>query len=754
MTTLLQFTGISGGGNVALSSFSEGSGEVWASRSGNSGAPLATPSGIRLGANGDSARYTVQPAGWVITGNIPYGFRLEANYTAQAGDAIVGIEIRAHATNSGQALSWIWRKSDLKMRLTPAGGTDIASVSMPAGLPTGTYAFEIEFTDTGASTVQARLQRMSDGFWLTSSNTWQASKVVCASGTSTVSANTWLPGIWFYEPTPLSFLRNGLVYDFTAGATNVTLTGPTTGTAGVASSNFAVGVSGGAIGGTLVVTPNDGGAGGTFTPPSISLTAGTTTGTFTYTASSVGAKTIGVTNNGGLTNPSTITYTASSSAATAVTISGPTAGTVSLASTNFTVGANGAIAGTVIVTPSDGGGGGTFAPTTVSVNAGAPTGTFTYTAASIGAKTIGVTNNGGLTNPGNITYTASAGLPYTTINTVDADYGASICLLVPNGYSAAVPTGLVINCHGQGEAYNDIAVTTVATKQAVIQALTSAGYIVACSNAGGGYAWGNEQAVREIVALERYMRANYNISRTLLWGVSMGGITALNVIASGRIEVIGFLGSAPTCSLANMHGVYGAAIDTAYGVWPGKAYGFDPLSRSMKSLSGLPLKMYASAADTTVSKAANADALATAAAKWARSVSVVATSGNHSDPSVFDGPGYLAFVNACFARPAVTATPVATRTVSVALVLADGTTPAASVPNLTWEWFDDPVPGTPGLLTDKGSGASTNGAGVLALTVRSNLQPGQIGRLCISNSDGTTTQSPTRIGVDGPLAVS
>lgn len=97
-----------------------------------------------------------------------------------------------------------------------------------------------------------------------------------------------------------------------------------------------------------------------------------------------------------------------SGAATAVTLTGPSSGAVGAASTNFTAGANGTITGTVVVTPSDGGGGGTFTPTTVSISSGTPTATFTYTPASAGAKTISVTNNGSLSNPSSITYTASS----------------------------------------------------------------------------------------------------------------------------------------------------------------------------------------------------------------------------------------------------------------------------------------------------------------------------------------------------------
>jgi hypothetical protein len=119
-------------------------------------------------------------------------------------------------------------------------------------------------------------------------------------------------------------------------------------------------------------------------------------------------------------------------AATAVTMSGPTSGTVSVASSNFTVGANGTITGTVTVTPAATGGG-TFSPTSVAISSGTPTATFSYTPASTGAKTISVTNNGGLSNPSSIAFTSNAagysllahgsGVQTTAaINTTGADF--------------------------------------------------------------------------------------------------------------------------------------------------------------------------------------------------------------------------------------------------------------------------------------------------------------------------------------------
>ena len=223
-----------------------------------------------------------------------------------------------------------------------------------------------------------------------------------------------------------------------AAATSVTISGPSSGTVGVASTNFTASLNG--VSATdVVVTPSDAGAGGTFTPTTVTITAGSTTGTFTYTASSTGTKTITATNGSGLTNAGSVSYAASSASATAVTLSGPSTGTAGAASTAFTVGANGTISGTVIVTPSDGGAGGTFSPTTVSISSGSPTGTFTYTAASSGAKTISVSNNGALTNPGSITYTASAGVnnAYAPANILFSPYNWD----AQSGYAKTINAG-------------------------------------------------------------------------------------------------------------------------------------------------------------------------------------------------------------------------------------------------------------------------------------------------------------------------
>ena len=149
-------------------------------------------------------------------------------------------------------------------------------------------------------------------------------------------------------------------------------------------------------------------------------------------------------------NRSTVSSTSSfvvtaAAAATATTLTGPSTGTVSVASTNFTVGANGTITGTVVVTPSDSGGGGTFSPTTVSISSGSPTGTFIYTPGSAGAKTISTTNNGSLTNPTALTYTASSSTVTFTSEILRDEFGLVLASLAMSYYRLYnVSTGALV----------------------------------------------------------------------------------------------------------------------------------------------------------------------------------------------------------------------------------------------------------------------------------------------------------------------
>ncbi|MBP9774154.1 MAG: hypothetical protein KBD00_06065, partial [Candidatus Peribacteraceae bacterium] len=229
------------------------------------------------------------------------------------------------------------------------------------------------------------------------------------------------PSVGTYEISALgssdSMPAPKIIFQVTSNspATSYTLTPPsiTSGTVNQPSGNFTV-VPNGLMTGTI--TPA--GAGCTFSPTSLTWSNAADAKTFTCTPTTVGVKTITTTNTAGLTNPGSVTYTATaaaasssssstpSTAATSYTLTPPsiTSGPANQPSGNFTVTPNGLFTGTV--TPSTTGGG-TFTPASL-VWAGASNAqTFTYTPATVGAKLISVTNNGGLPNPASITYTAT-----------------------------------------------------------------------------------------------------------------------------------------------------------------------------------------------------------------------------------------------------------------------------------------------------------------------------------------------------------
>lgn len=94
-------------------------------------------------------------------------------------------------------------------------------------------------------------------------------------------------------------------------------------------------------------------------------------------------------------------------AAGSYTLSGPSSGTVNVASTNFTITPDGF--SSAVVTPASNGAG-SFSPATVTFDGTGGAMTFTYTPTSqVGSPhTISVTNDSALTNPGSLSYTVNA----------------------------------------------------------------------------------------------------------------------------------------------------------------------------------------------------------------------------------------------------------------------------------------------------------------------------------------------------------
>ncbi|MDR3519422.1 MAG: hypothetical protein P4L63_00825, partial [Candidatus Pacebacteria bacterium] len=142
-----------------------------------------------------------------------------------------------------------------------------------------------------------------------------------------------------------------------SSATSFTFTGPSSGNAGSASTNFTVTPVGGNYTGTITLTPTGSGSTG-LSATVLTFSNSSTAQTFTITPTVSGTVTLTPTNNGSLTNPSNLTYTVNAVVPNAPTGAGATAGNAQATITFSAPAFNGgtAITGYTVTTLSNGGG--------------------------------------------------------------------------------------------------------------------------------------------------------------------------------------------------------------------------------------------------------------------------------------------------------------------------------------------------------------------------------------------------------------
>lgn len=751
-------------------------GATWTRHPGatNTGAPQIT--GNKLVTTEASKNENYYASGTPASADYPVSLDYTFNGSSSPNEIAGPAARMSTAVNTGYFFIYFRSQGQLRLYKYVSGTLTQIGTGL-AFSPTAGETYRLTLDVSGTS-LAGRMQRLSDGLWYTSSSTFGSTQVNCVTGTDSAITDAGVAGFWF--SSAFTGTARGTIDNFSAGVPSGptlsapvgTSTGTTTATAG-ATTDTATGTMYAIV--STVATPptvaeiqagqQSGGAAAAWAGNQ----AISSTGAKTFSATGLTASTTyyaHVQHRDGSSNDSAVvssaSFTTSASGATAVTMTGPTTGTAGTPSTNFTVGANGAITGTVTVTPADGGAGGTFTPASVAISSGTTTATFTYTASSAGVKTISATNDGGLTNPANITYTAAAAVKYTRVDTTDPIYGQNIMVLVPNAnaanpYNAANPTKVIIYAHGSSE--NQTALLSDSLKAGCVDALLDAGYILAGSNQHGN-AWGSQAGTDDLVGLEKHLRDTYNVAGVAIWSQSMGGLTGLNVVAQGKFPVVGWLGTYPVCNLANLYalGTYTSAINTAHsitgsgtGTYANRTRGLDPSLMSGFSWRHVPMRFYASAGDTVVPKANNTDVLTALVAKCCRESDLIVCSGNHGDPSHFVPAEYVAFFNRCFATPVAQGRPAGTRTVSVTLT-TNGSTPAASLTGLKWAWWDQATPPVAEYPTDKGAAESTDGSGVLSITVSSALAAGGIGWLQVTNSDGNPASDHS--GFSGPVQVS
>ena len=245
--------------------------------------------------------------------------------------------------------------------------------------------------------------------------------------------------------------------------------------------------------------------------------------------------------------------------------------------------------------------------------------------------------------------------PFITFPVAGAASNQMIRVDLPADYDSRKPLPLVIFNHGHGQ-------TATApwdqstTVRPLLQTIKDAGYIIASSSASGD-AWGSTTSIEDQLDLYRYVRDHYAIGGVVMLSESMGGLPGLLAIAAGTIPVLGWAGIYPITNLASIYdlgGSFATEIDTVYGIPGSGTYavqtaGHDPNLLDGRAFRGIPMRMWASSADTVVPKASNATAFAALVEPYAAEVEVVATTGDHGDGSNFDAADLLEFFTRCVA---------------------------------------------------------------------------------------------------------
>lgn len=640
--------------------------------------------------------------------------------------------------------------------------TKIAGTGVTPTITSGvTYRITLDMNGT---TIAMRVQRQSDSNWLNSSGSWQSGQTNCLSVTDTDITAAGRPGFWLSRTAATPSTLLSIDADESTGATAVTLSGPASGPVGSASSNFTVGADG-TITGTVVVTPSDGGAGGTFTPTTVSISSGSPTGTFTYNAASAGTKTISVTNNGSLSNPTALSYLASTGGGTLSV----TDAQLFWSPYNWYSDGAGAMADTNVKASS------TFAQ---SNNPGAYL-KFRATLAATGNVTISLDN--------------------AHLSTITAGEFPQIS----------------VSRDGQAPVLTQLSGTT--TQTITLASSLAAGTYDFCvlfqavGLVSGGDRWTTPRLSAKITAVTipadaTLVAPRLRTGRMLIYGDSIteglhnkgtttavadqdAGYTWAHMVAAAldcEVGIVGFggqgwsdtgVGNVPAFSSSwDLYSAGRSRLSTGLLVpEPNRvlvAHGEnDTTGGSLSSTitSTLAAIRTASGADAAISVIVpfsgdiRSDILA--ATLPALSAVVDSQSSGADGSHLVYYPGYQSPLHPSIAGSAYLAgrlanlidnlaqgTAIGTRTVQLTLT-TNGTTPAASLTGLKWAWFDSADPSSFDAPTDSGAIETTDGSGVLNISVRSALAPGGIGWLILTDSDGTTTQSPPHKAFSGPIEV-
>ena len=236
-------------------------------------------------------------------------------------------------------------------------------------------------------------------------------------------------------------------------------------------------------------------------------------------------------------------------------------------------------------------------------------------------------------------------------------YGQKIRVTIPAQYDSVTNVAnLIVFCHGccgptENFPYDGQSIGTNGyPERPYFQTLLNANYIIA-SSADDGQSWGNPASVKDVQNLINWVRSRYAVKNIFLMGASMGGLTALNYIASQQVQVSGYVSLYGAANLGYMvTNGYSAMILSAYGTTNLTALQpSDPVnnSNSQVKLASVAMRFYTSPSDGSVSQSQNANQMTNLMTGLVPECSEYIASGGHADPSHYNAADTLAFLARC-----------------------------------------------------------------------------------------------------------
>jgi hypothetical protein len=188
-----------------------------------------------------------------------------------------------------------------------------------------------------------------------------------------------------------------------------------------------------------------------------------------------------------------------------------------------------------------------------------------------------------------------------------------VMVLVPDH-----PSGLlVLYSHGSGGTVTEDIDIGVVRK--VTNALLEHGAMVASSEQHVATPRDHRRAAVLPQLLPCWVKSSRRVTRTVLWGASMGALAALS--AYDKVHATAMVGSSPVCDIGTVRARFAKAIDEAHGRNPTIPHG--------------RLRFYASPQDPVVPKTRNADVCGG---------QVVSTHGGHADASNYPPSAITGFL--------------------------------------------------------------------------------------------------------------